>query len=231
MQNKSKKPSFILVGASRCATNWISKCLGEHPEIYVYPHELMFFYHPSGKKSNYELEGIQGYYKRFERARKRVIGEISPGYLIDTKVASTIAKHFPEMKIVISLRNPVKRYASEKTYFKNFQYLEVSEEEAINGSLYYDKIMNYFKVFPKKNIKIIFVEDIKKNPKRFIQDLYKFLEVEIKFIPDSLYEKSNEVSKAKYPFLEKYRQGISKIVEKLKEKKQVKIIKILIWTN
>lgn len=212
------KIHFIGVGGSRCATNWISKCLGEHPEIYVsYPNELSFFSHPKKGKSNYELEGIKGYYKRFGGAGKKKAGEFSPTYFSDSKVPEVIKKNFPNVKILISLRNPVQRYHSEMEYFRNFQYMKCDEKEVIDNSLYYEKLSRYLKIFPKKNIKIVFVEDIKKDSLKFIQDIYEFLEVEKNFVPRDIDKRANPMSKAKYPVLEYYRQGFSKIIEFLKE--------------
>jgi hypothetical protein len=206
---------FIIVGASRCATFWIGKCLGEHPELYVHPNELMFFFHDKGRKSNYELEGIDRYYSIFKGSEKKC-GEVSPGYLLDPLAAKTIKNNFPNVKIIASLRNPVKRFHSEKVYFKNFQYLEFPKEKIIDGSLYYEKLLRYYRLFPKKNIKIVLVEDIKKDPVRFIQDIYKFLEVNPDFIPKNAFEKANQMSKPRYPFLEYYRQFASNFAEKLK---------------
>lgn len=212
-----EKPNihFIVVGASRCATFWIEKCLSEHPELYVYPNELMFFYHDQGRKSNYELEGIEGYYKRFKGIKKKS-GEVSPGYLLDPAVAPTIKQYFPEVKIIASLRNPIKRFHSEKTYFESFQYAKIPKEKLIDGSMYYKKLIRYYKLFPKKNIKILLVEDIKKDPVKFIQEIYEFLGVDKNFTPKNAFIKANQMSKPKFPIFEYYRQFASKIAEFLK---------------
>ena len=36
-------PNFLIIGAARCATGWISQCLREHPDIFVASDETRFF--------------------------------------------------------------------------------------------------------------------------------------------------------------------------------------------
>ena len=228
--SNSKKPHiyFIGIGASRCATNWIAKCLGEHPEIYMaYPNELSFFSHPKKGKSNYELEGIEGYYKRFAKSCGKKAGEFSPTYFYDPSVAEILKKHFPNIKIIASLRNPISRYSSEKTYFKNFQFLDKDRRELIERSKYYESLLKYYNIFGKDNIKVIIMDDINKNPLKVIQELYSFLNVRNDFSPPSINTKTNEVSKAKYKELEKYRQGASKIAEFFKKRNLNSVVNIL----
>lgn len=224
MKTEKKIPTFMIVGASRCATHLMSKWLNQHPELYVYPNEFMFFFHPrKGGKSNYEIEGIEGYYKKFKNIDKK-FGEVSPGYLLDKTIPALIKKHFPNVKIIVSIRNPIKRYRSEKVYFKNFQYLDMPREWLIDGGMYYEKLLRYYNLFPKKNVKVVLVEDIDKNRVKFAQELYKFIGVNKNFVPENIGRRSNEISKAKYKSLEYYRKGVSKIAEFLKQNNLVFIV-------
>jgi len=62
----------------------------------------------------------------------------------------------------------------------------------------------WWKVFPKEQIKILWYEDIKNDPKAFIKEMYQFLGVDDSFVPDRLenqfefdYHKDDETMKMK----------------------------------
>jgi len=222
---------FVGIGGSRCALNWISQCLREHPELNIpFPNELHFFTPTRKGKSNYELEGIKGYYKRFKQDNKKA-GEYSPQYLYDKTTPYLIKKHFPNIKILVSLRNPIKRYMSEKTHLKIFDGVEVFEEELISKSQYYENLLRYCKLFPKTNIKIILVDDLKENSLRIMQEIYQFLEADSSFVPPSLTKKENPLSKPRYKILSLYRTIFSNFIEFLKQNKMVFIVNLFRWTR
>jgi len=230
---KKIKPNiyFIGIGGSRCMLNWIAQNLREHPELNVpYPNELHFFTPTKKGKSNYELEGIKGYYKRFKKNEKKA-GEYSPQYLYDEKTPHIIKKHFPNIKILVALRNPIKRYAAEYTHLKFFEGIKFSKEELIDKSMYYRHLSRYFKIFPKKNIKVILLDDIDKDRKKAIQDIYKFLEVNHEFVPPSVYAKVNRAAKPKYKILHLYRKKVSDFVEFLKQHEMVFIVDLFRFTG
>ena len=43
----------------------------------------------------------------------------------------------------------------------------------IEPSLYYEQVKRYLDIFPKKKVKILFFEDLKRNPGKVVKDVYR----------------------------------------------------------
>jgi hypothetical protein len=190
------KIDFIGIGAQRCATTWISQCLKEHPQIcFSLKKEVDFF-----TREEKDLK----YYKSFfdHCLNKKVRGEFSPQYMHPEyvsveKTAQRIKKNFPDVKLMVCLRNPIERAYSQYFLEKSpgeKPSLPPTFEEAISknfhncvkAGFYYTLLKPYLDLFPRKNILILIYEDIKKDPLKFIQSIYSFLEIDSNFNPPSL---------------------------------------------
>lgn len=214
MSLQAVKIDFVGIGAPRSGTTWIAKCLMEHPEIsFPYAKELNYFSKTRANKtkSEYEISGINGYLSLFKSVpSNKVKGEYSTYYLADPNAAKLIKKHFPNIKIIVSLREPVERAYSD---YGNIKLSDLEEkdsfEKAFNRKgmgldsykdrgMYFEQLKEYYKLFPKKNIHVIIYDDIKKNPGKVMHDLYKFLGVNSNFNPPSLNKKENPQEETKF---------------------------------
>jgi len=216
---KNFRLDFVGIGAPKCATTWLTKCLAEHPQVFLPEgneiNELNYFSRNyTDQKSEYERYGLKRYMKFFKKCdfKNKVVGEMSTRYLYEKRVAKIIKKHFPNVKILVSLRNPVERAYSKYLVEKNFILTEKEDsfekafykrESYKKEGLYYKYLKYYFDLFPQKNIKIILVDDIKKNPKKTVQEVYKFLGVNENFIPPTVNKKVNEAARTKNILLRK----------------------------
>ncbi len=197
MQNKDFKVDFIGIGVMKAASSWIFKCLMEHPEICgSSKKELHFFDRPDNYKKEID------YYKSFFNncSHNKVKGEYTPSYIFFKEVPKLIYKHFPEVKLILCLRNPIERaYShylhalskSEKWSFKTFEEALGQRPEFLERGFYYQQLKKYFNLFPKENILVLIYEDIAKDPLRFVQNIYNFLEVNPNFVPQVAFQKSN----------------------------------------
>lgn len=122
-------PNFLIVGASRSGTTSLHHYLSEHDDIFMpAAKELRFF----DSDRRYRL-GIESYGTDFAGwAGQVAIGEASPPYFFQgitfdeggrqrydprDDAPARIARDLPDVKIVISLRNPVDRAYSQ--FWKN----------------------------------------------------------------------------------------------------------------
>lgn len=233
MESKNKndfKLDFIGIGAAKCATTWVYQCLLEHPRICgPYRKELNFFITKKPTWGNTNIEhrkylynrGISYYKKYFSHCMANAVkGEYSVSYFNGPGAAQLIKKHFPNVKLLVCLRDPVKRAYSHYLFAKEFLLLEKSQtfEEALKNhpeiyiewSMYYKQLKNYLELFPKKNIGIFLIEDLKKNPVTFMKKIYEFLGVENDFVPPSAFEKENVAKKTKSKFVKKIINEIAK---------------------
>lgn len=206
---------FVGIGAEKSATDWIASCLREHPEVcFSNPKEIHFFEehdpHLLRIKNLRYARGLSWYKKHFSHCRGGLKGEFSPTYMYSKKTAKRIKKHFPKVKIIASLRNPVERILSQYLFDKRVGVIrDISFEQAIKQSdnyfekgLYYKYLQNYYSFFPTNRILVILVDDIIKNPKKVTKSCYKFLGLkDINFAPQCLYKKINIAFQAGFPTL------------------------------
>lgn len=206
------KLNFIGIGAERSATTWIYECLSQHSEICIPEKELFFFnefdpHYLSVK--NYRYKKGFGWLKRIysQCPKKNIKGEFSPTYLYDKKAAERIKKSFPNVKLLVSLRDPVARAYSQYVndtrmgVIPKMKFTEALEKYPtyIEKGYYAKYLRYYYKLFPKKNILVVFYSDIQKNPTKVMKRIYSFLGVKnTDFQPASLNKVENSRSEARF---------------------------------
>jgi len=243
----SKKTiDFIGIGAPRSGSTWLSQCLYEHPEIslpnkksgqllHVLDKEQNFFsqalFRRSYSQKRRYQKGIQWYLNRFDWSNPNQIrGEFSVGYFADKKAPLRIKKHFPKIKLLVILRNPVEMAHSAYYHLKALVHTKVPNDfdQAVSNNLikelrlnwgnYYQHLNKYFSIFPQKNIHISLLKDVKNNPQKVIEDVYSFLDVETNFIPPSLNIKRHSSVKTRSKTLKKLGYHFLKFLENFKLK-------------
>ncbi len=237
MQNKDFKVDFIGIGTSRSASTWIYECLREHPQICMsQPKETRFF-----AELNYDC-GLNYYKKCFSHCKdKNIKGEYTPAYLTDERSPFLIKEHFPDIKLIVCLRNPIEKVFSSFVYAqkggktpstKSFE-THLKESNLIKTGEYYPYLKRYFNLFPKENILILIYEDIAKDSTKFIQRIYKFLNVNRDFIPENITKKMNsgDGKQSKFLFIPRTYFSLRKSLRKSKLGKKIRIILKLLKLN
>lgn len=214
----SKIIDFIGIGGGKCATTYLSECLRAHPKVFMSsPKEIHYF----SKKYN---KDFSWYINHFNKEKSDLIqGEFSTTYLYNTKVPTRIKKDLGEVKIVVSLRNPITRYYShykhlirsgkldnkyQKLDIENFNTANQKAPILIEQGKYYKHLLNYFSIFGENNIFIIIKEDLDLEPYSVISDLYSFLNVNSNFKPKIISKKVSAGFVPRYSWLENMRQKI-----------------------
>lgn len=203
-------PNFIGIGAPKAGTTWLTKCLSEHPDVYMAPiKETEFF------KFDNCLSRLDEYARHFIRAnRERAIGEFTVRYLSMDKVPERIAAAIPNAKILVSLRNPVEQVESWYWHLKKQNQFATSGgqgdiclEEAIERfadmllvpAFYHRHLQNWLRHFDRRQIHIVFYDDICAAPARVLGDLFRFLEVDVSFDPPSASSRDASVRRGTSP--------------------------------
>ena len=174
--------------------------------------EPMFF-NNFQKNNNFKVHGrktkkittFEQYYTLFDAVKKeKAIGEASPAYISNEDCPTLIQKHLPDTKIIAVLRQPVARAYSnflharraDREPIADFEtaFNKEAERKAENWSPLYhykskgnyaEQLKGYFNLFPKENIKILLFEDLVKNPIKTTQEIFKFLNIDSSFIPNT----------------------------------------------
>ncbi|MFC3204453.1 sulfotransferase family protein [Alteromonas oceani] len=178
-------PHFIGIGAQRSGTSWMFECFLEHPEIYMPRKEMQFF-------NKRPLSELPEYLSQFKETDK-ISGEITPDYLSSREAIDGIAEAFPDIKLIVILRNPVERTRSSHNLYKergvtsDNTLLEAIENHsaAYEKSLYGEQIEYLFSKINRDNVKIVFFEDLKTDPIGLIQNIFSFIGVDSSFVPSA----------------------------------------------
>lgn len=187
------KIDFVGIGAPKCATTWIYECLKEHPQIWMSPKDRKeFSYFFLSSENSLDSKKYKYFLKTWKSGQLR--GDFNNAYIITSGIAERIKNHNPDIKILVSLRNPVSRAYShylhrysltKKDWKPFFQAVKNPEDRrAIIEFGFYGKLLQkFFDKFKRENILVLVCENIKKDPLKFIRKVYKFLGVDHSFEP------------------------------------------------
>jgi hypothetical protein len=229
---KEFKVDFIGIGAPKAGTTWVSECLKEHPEVcFSNRKETNFFLSENFSRGN---SWYQKHFNHCVEGKKK--GEFSPNYLYDSAVPENIKKHSPNAKLIVILRDPVKRLESALLFEHSMgRYGNKTPQEVFNENkkfylekgLYYKHLTPFFNTFPKEQVLVLMYEDIEKDPLLFIQNIFRFIGIDSTFIPKNLLEKHNVTgtNRLRVPFINKTIYRLRKNL--LKNTLFVKILKFL----
>lgn len=194
-------PNFLIIGAQKAGTRWVKLMSAQHPDCFVAGKEPRYF--------NDHFQNGLAWYETFftDSAGQKAIGEKTPGYLW---VPSPRQKEFPGykmrnvpqlvrdfdpgMKLIVTLRDPVKRAIS--AYYHHMRARRIVPGESIleanpylgiiDRGFYHYQLSRWFEHFPQKQFLILILKrDIAHRSARTIRHLYRFLNVDESFEPVS----------------------------------------------
>ncbi len=202
-------PNFIIVGAPKAGTTSLCHYLSEHPLVFMSdPKEINFF-----SKEEIENQGV--YCKEFKAKNiaeyedlfasvtdEKAVGEGSVSYLFYPKVAQKIKDALPNVKIVILLRDPISRGFSHYLMDYRLGLVNVPYDEIVNKKsshkngdlyyqqyvelgLYYKQVKRYLDYFGRKQVKVYLQEDLCRDIKGVLLDLYDFFGINKSFLPNA----------------------------------------------
>lgn len=124
---KEWAPDYMIIGAQKSGTTALFSFINQHPKTLRQTGEIHYF-------DNQYQHDLAWYRKQFPEKPddSYIIGDKSPYYLFHPLVAKRVYKHFPNVKIIIVLRNPVDRsYSQYQMNRRNKSEKESSFEEAL----------------------------------------------------------------------------------------------------
>ncbi len=194
---KAHKPTFIGLGAQKCASTWLYRVLQEHPDIVVSAEkELDFFSHRID-------HGYEWYEQHFATETDcAAYGEISPSYFCDADAPKRVFKYNPKMKIIVSFRDPIERLLSNHRHEVRAGHLtsgDLSLEAGlannpmyVEQSMYATHLQRWLECFPDKQMFCVLMEDIKENPQKVAKELYTFVGADDTFATTGERQRYNE---------------------------------------
>ncbi len=223
------KPNFLIVGVARCGTTSIYHYLNQHPQIamakkkepkYFSSINIPFPHNGIGDKSvdSVVIRDRDEYFKLFKKLNKyKAIGEASSDYLyFNREVIESIKVELGDVKIIISIRNPIERaYSAYNNLLRDgreellFRDGLDKEESRIKenydwmwaykkGGLYSSAIKNFQDNF--SNVKIVLFNELNNNSNSVISEIFGFLDVD-KSVTVDTNTKYSHSGKAKNPII------------------------------
>ena len=192
-------PSFLHIGAAKCASTWLWRAYQEHPEMCV-PADVD---NPSFFLEDYH-RGFDWYNETYfsHWAGERVLGETSNSYMVSEPALERIARDLPDVRLTMTLRNPVERayvawvHLHYRRGFGPEQRLAFEDALKPHGwawfrywmepSMYAMHLKNVFRHFPKDRVLVMLYDDLVENPSDFLRTFLNFLDVDCDFKPSSL---------------------------------------------
>ncbi|MCC5810111.1 MAG: sulfotransferase domain-containing protein, partial [Ectothiorhodospiraceae bacterium] len=170
-------PTFICIGIQKAGTSWLYRMVEQHPEVLASePKELHFF----NRDHNYQ-RGLDWYLSHFDWTRPaNAAGEFTPDYLwirqqhsdkrgfeATPNVPERMVEAFPDLKLIVILRNPVTRAVSSYYHHigaarlsPNRRISEVGDEWGILSMGHYaDNLEHWFKYYPRDRFQILVYEE------------------------------------------------------------------------
>ena len=207
---------FCIIGATKSATSWLQVAAMKHPELAIVPHETYFF-------TKYHERGLD-YLKPFLVSRRAglLFGDYSNDYLTESRLAAArLHAHNPDMRLVVSLRNPVSRAESfYRMLYRGHRISGTPGQEIVPGTrmydegFYFERLRDFAEVFGRERLHVIVQEDIRRDPEAVLANYYRFLGVDNAFLPDG-YGEAYNVSRKHRPKHSALHQRLVQVVNSL----------------
>lgn len=203
-------PNFIVVGAAKAGTTSLYSWLNQHPDVFMPDAKEPTFFVRCGLRT----PTFQGYRELFEGAAGHTaIGEASTAYLTDPESPGLIADALDAPRIIVMIRDPVKRAYSQYRWMcmkgyerlvtfeaalqaednrsRNIWFQAKSPENAwdfmyFRSGLYHDQIKRYLDTFGADRVKVFVFDDMVQRPHEFLREVCGFLGVSTDFEPSDM---------------------------------------------
>ncbi|HJT05401.1 MAG TPA: sulfotransferase [Stellaceae bacterium] len=193
-------PNFLIIGAEKAGTTFLHDALQRHTDVFMPPEEIPFFEDPDYG----EPGALQEFSKLFQPgAGKRAIGLMRPNYLHKPECPARIHKHFPDAKLIVMLRDPVERAISAYNHnvLNRFAPLRRPEsgiraiidqrlqeryprsQEVIEFGFYYRDLKRYLELFPREQILVMLMEDLRSDAHLVQRRALQFLGLDTAHVP------------------------------------------------
>ncbi len=187
-------PTLVIAGAQKCGTSTLHRLLRSHPQVFMsVPKELHYF-------DRYWRRGLDWYSSQFTPGPEHLhAGESTPVYLYRPAARRRMMTSLPDAKIVVALRDPVKRAYSHYWHSKRLEVdAAVSFEQALeleasrvaekikknrsrysylDRGHYIDQLLDLGQVYGPEQLHIILLEDLIADRVGCLERLFAFLDI------------------------------------------------------
>lgn len=196
LKNFKTKFDFFIIGVQKCGTSYLKFLLEQHSELYSHSSPEFSFFNDIhfGRKKTISDWFNEHFVDFYENKNKMIFGKNVDIFTCDNSLKRLI-NHNPNIKIIILLRDPIKRIVSSFDYCyargveNNRDFSAVIREDKryidnyykfincnyISTSKYSDHLDRIYSQISPKNIYLISFESLIENPKKNLNNILNFL--------------------------------------------------------
>ncbi len=190
-------PDFVIVGAQKAASTSVMAGLREHPEIWLGQEEDPFLRDPLFDPSQIDL-----FLQRYSGATGQLCGLKCPDYLGQPEVPERLAALPKKPRIIIILRDPVKRAISAYYWYLRWNVLPLEHpdlglqkllagayshvqtaDQILTWGLYGEHVERYLTYFERPDLFITTDHELRSDFDATLQKAFGFLGVDTNFEP------------------------------------------------
>lgn len=193
------RPSFLIIGAQKAGTSALFKMLAAHPAVLAPAVKEHHFFDDDAAYARGFGSYLKGFPRRPQGGERKVTFEATPSYLFIPDAAGRIHRHLPEARLIVVLRDPVKRAFSAWNMFRDFAGHPVhgglhdprSFEQAVEDELagrtttrahlylarghYAPQLRRFFALFGRDRVLVLDHRDLDRDPAGVMDRCCRFL--------------------------------------------------------
>jgi hypothetical protein len=203
-------PNFVIIGAAKAGTTALYWYLADHPDVFMSPVKESNFLaygvdqrgrllYGNPEHHQFPVKSLREYQHLFAGAGEaQAVGEASPMYLECPEAADRIHDLLPSARIICGLRHPVDRaYSDYLMYLRSRGRALDPERDLTRGAAwlrsdshwmqigrYHGPLSRYYRAFTRDKIHIFLFDDLKRDPLKVVQEVYRFLNIDPGIVPD-----------------------------------------------
>lgn len=168
----------MIIGAQKCGTSAMWHSLCANPSVSKTRKEKRFFC----LDSEYE-KGLPYYSQKFS-SYKKLNGDATPAYLFSEVTPERVFDVIPDIKLIVSFRNPTDRaysqyhHAKQKLGGLSFEEALKEKKDLIKRGLYAHQMKNWLQFFPMESFLIIDFMDLGKDFAKTMSEIETFIGAE-----------------------------------------------------
>lgn len=173
-------PDYVGVGAAHAGTAWWDRLILAHPAVERAPGIPPGIDHFRDRwRDGLDEAGVSAYHAWFPRPTGCLVGEWTPGYMLDAWVAPLLRRSAPDARLLALLRDPVARFGAGQREDEGRERLGVTPRAAANASfsrgLYADQVLRLWSSYPRDRVLVLQVERCLREPRSQLRRTYAFL--------------------------------------------------------
>lgn len=185
---RTAPPDFVGVGTQKSGTTRWHSLILSHPRVVPsVKKELHFF----NELWNVGHADPAMYARYFPRPPGHICGEWTPRYMLDPWTPPLLASVAPDAKLLVSLRDPVERYASQLAWAaaqaeKGRRPAQRPSSDALGRSTYSKQLAHVLGYFKREQLLVLQFERCVAEPGPQLRATFEFLGVDPDFTPDDI---------------------------------------------